>query len=256
MIDAELFDKLEAIGRKLRKNSKPFGGIQIIATGDFFQLPPVGPTAKYAFAAESWSNVIKQTIELKHVWRQADPTFVNMLNEVRLGKLSPNTITTFNSLSRELVYDDTVIEPTRLYPLREQVDAYNSERLEKLSGDVKTYRAGDWGREIDKLTKSCIAPTELHLKIGAQVILVKNLSERLVNGSQGVVIDFQAIPDDDDSDDDNDEVVGMSLPPKRLYEKIICRKNGHPVVKFLNGDVVTITPGSWEIELPGKNNNN
>lgn len=76
MVDAELFDKLEAVARQLRNNGRPFGGIQLIITGDFFQLPPVpenGRAAKFAFDAATWNTTIEHTIGLHHVFRQKDP---------------------------------------------------------------------------------------------------------------------------------------------------------------------------------------
>ncbi|KAK8219980.1 DNA helicase [Zalaria obscura] len=76
MVDGELFDKLEAIARQLRNNGRPFGGIQLVITGDFFQLPPVpdyGKVSKFAFDAASWTTSIEHTIGLHHVFRQKDP---------------------------------------------------------------------------------------------------------------------------------------------------------------------------------------
>ena len=75
MVDASLFDKLEALARTLRKDERPFGGIQLVITGDFFQLPPVpdpGREAKFAFEAESWNRCISHTIKLTSVFRQKD----------------------------------------------------------------------------------------------------------------------------------------------------------------------------------------
>jgi ATP-dependent DNA helicase PIF1 len=75
MVDAVLFDKLETLARTLRKNEQPFGGIQLVITGDFFQLPPVpegGREAKFTFEAESWSKCIGHTIKLTNVFRQKD----------------------------------------------------------------------------------------------------------------------------------------------------------------------------------------
>lgn len=77
MVDGELFDKLEAIARTLRNNGRPFGGIQIVVTGDFFQLPPVpdsGRAARFAFDAGTWKTTIEHTIALHHVFRQKDPS--------------------------------------------------------------------------------------------------------------------------------------------------------------------------------------
>ena len=105
MVDGDLFDKLEAIARQLRNNGRPFGGIQIVITGDFFQLPPVpdnNKIAKFAFDAASWSTSIQHTIGLHHVFRQKDPVFAGMLNEMREGRLSQNSISAFYKLSRPL----------------------------------------------------------------------------------------------------------------------------------------------------------
>lgn len=77
MVDGELFDKLEAIARQLRNNGRPFGGIQLVVTGDFFQLPPVpenGRAARFAFDAGTWKTTIEHTIALHHVFRQKDPS--------------------------------------------------------------------------------------------------------------------------------------------------------------------------------------
>lgn len=73
MVDGDLFDKLSAIGAQLRKNPKPFGGIQLIVTGDFFQLPPVSRgTAKFSFEADCWGDSIQRTFNLTKVFRQRD----------------------------------------------------------------------------------------------------------------------------------------------------------------------------------------
>jgi len=76
MVDGELFDKLEEIARIIRNNGRPFGGIQLVITGDFFQLPPVpegGKAARFCFDAHSWNTVVEHTIGLHHVFRQKDP---------------------------------------------------------------------------------------------------------------------------------------------------------------------------------------
>ena len=116
MVDGDLFDKLEQIARSLRNNGRPFGGIQLVVTGDFFQLPPVpdnNKVAKFAFDAATWNTSIEHTILLTHVFRQKDPTFAAMLNEMRLGKLTPQSIRAFQSLNRPLQFEDDV-EATEL----------------------------------------------------------------------------------------------------------------------------------------------
>jgi ATP-dependent DNA helicase PIF1 len=117
MVDGDLFDKLEQIARMIRNNGRPFGGIQLVVTGDFFQLPPVperNTVAKFAFDAATWRTCIEHTILLTHVFRQKDPVFAGMLNEMRLGKISPATVANFQRLSRPLEFKDEV-EATELY---------------------------------------------------------------------------------------------------------------------------------------------
>src|ERR1700761_7764594 len=117
MVDGELFDKLEEIARTLRNNGRPFGGIQLVITGDFFQLPPVpegSRAARFAFEASTWGTSIDHTIALHHVFRQKDPVFAGMLNEMREGRLKPESIARFRSLNRAIKFEDA-LEATELY---------------------------------------------------------------------------------------------------------------------------------------------
>lgn len=197
MIDGDLFDKLEQIARTLRNNGRPFGGIQLVITGDFFQLPPVpekNKIAKFAFDANTWNTVIEYTIGLTHIFRQKDPVFAGMLNEMREGRLSQSSIDAFRKLSRPLD-TDSGLEATELFPLRQQVDEANRRRMTVLHGDVRTYEAKDGGTIADKTQRdrilaNCMAPETIQLKKGAQVMLIKNMDETLVNGSLGRVIGF------------------------------------------------------------------
>jgi len=217
MVDGDLFDKLEEIARLIRNNGRPFGGIQLIVTGDFFQLPPVpeghNREAKFSFAAASWNTAIQHTILLTHVFRQRDPEFAEMLNEMRLGKLSPQTTQAFQKLSRPLDFHDS-LEATELYvyccmdchtiadlefpcrfPTRQEVDNANAARMGRLSGETMTFTAMDSGtikepQFREKLLANCMAPPVIHLKKGSQVMLIKNMEESLVNGSIGRVVAF------------------------------------------------------------------
>ena len=193
MVDGDLFDKLETIARTIRGTGKPFGGIQLVVTGDFFQLPPVperNGIAKFAFDAVSWNTSIEHTILLSHVFRQKDPTFANMLNEMRLGRLTPASINTFRSLSRPLNFKDA-IDATELFPTRAEVDRANQTRMTNLSGSEMVFTAMDSGSQ-DPVTRkktlsNSLAPEVLTVKKGAQVMLIKNLDLGLVNGSIGRV---------------------------------------------------------------------
>jgi ATP-dependent DNA helicase PIF1 len=116
MIDGDLFDKLEHVARTIRNNGSPFGGIQLVVTGDFFQLPPVPEKdriAKFSFDAATWNTCIEHTVLLTHVFRQKDAMFAGMLNEMRLGRLTAASIKAFQSLSRPLKFTDD-LEATEL----------------------------------------------------------------------------------------------------------------------------------------------
>lgn len=89
MVEADFFDKLEAVARAVRQQKKPFGGIQLIICGDFLQLPPVtkgSQQPQFCFQAKSWRRCVPVILELTEVWRQADQTFISLLQAVRLGR--------------------------------------------------------------------------------------------------------------------------------------------------------------------------
>lgn len=196
MVDGDLFDKLENVARIIRNNGRPFGGIQLVVTGDFFQLPPVpekNSVAKFAFDAATWNTCISHTILLTHVFRQKDPVFANMLNEMRLGNLTQTSIAEFKKLQRPLQFTDDV-DATELFPTRSEVDGANNMRMQRLSGQVMTYQATDSGETDqvarDKILSNFLAPEQLTLKKGAQVMLIKNIDTQLVNGTLGKVMSF------------------------------------------------------------------
>ncbi|CAN0081658.1 unnamed protein product, partial [Hapterophycus canaliculatus] len=79
--------------RRVKGNSRPFGGIQVVLCGDFFQLPPIGigrGTTRFCFEAKTWDTAIDQSIVLKQVFRQKDPFFLKILHEMREGRVSPD----------------------------------------------------------------------------------------------------------------------------------------------------------------------
>lgn len=117
-----------------------------------------------------------------------------MLNEMRLGKLSDQTLKAFRALDRELPGDDKIV-PTELFPTRNEVENANFMKLRALKGDSKVYMAEDGGtvkdkQQLDRLLQNFMAPKMLELKKGAQVMLIKNLDEGLVNGFIGRVVRF------------------------------------------------------------------
>ncbi|KKY27895.1 putative mitochondrial dna helicase [Diplodia seriata] len=250
MIDSTLFDKLDTIARAVRKKDLPFGGIQLVITGDFFQLPPVlqgsdDGTPRFCFEAEAWKTAVPHTIGLTQIYRQSDPVFAGMLNEIREGRLSPTTIDTFKSLSRPLISPaDNAPEPAELFPLRREADAANTRRMRNIKDHVNTYHAQDGGTVTDadtrkRLLADCIAPEILEIKETAQVMLIKNIDKTLVNGSLGRVVGFA---NQFTFSNGTWGLGGRDTVHGRLY----------PVVRFQlsNGDTKTelCEPAEWSVE--------
>lgn len=281
MVDGDLFDKLEAVARQIRNNGRPFGGIQLVITGDFFQLPPVpdsGKVAKFAFDAATWITSIEHTIGLHHVFRQKDPVFAGMLNEMREGRLTPSSIKAFQQLDRPMEFSDS-LDATELFPTRQEVERANSTKMTQLVGDVMTYEARDGGSIADKtmrdkLLSNCMAPELIHLKKGAQVMLIKNIDESLVNGSIGKVIGFMS---EAMFDSYTENEAGFALTQggtfvgeagavdeekaqkQRAQQRIMANLLGStsqtwPVVRFTLADGTTrdllLQRETWKVELP------
>ncbi|KAJ5101938.1 hypothetical protein NUU61_004160 [Penicillium alfredii] len=276
MVDGDLFDKLENISRLIRNNGRPFGGIQLVVTGDFFQLPPVpdgsSREAKFAFAAATWNTSIQHTILLTHVFRQKDPEFAEMLNEMRLGKISPGTIDAFRKLSRPLNFHDS-LDATELFPTRAEVEGANSARMGRLSGEMMTFNAVDSGtiqdaQHREKLLSNCMAPPVMHLKKGAQVMLIKNMEETLVNGSIGRVVafmseeyfDYYRENEKDFEDDGNASDEERAMRARKKLKPMAYKEGGAtaarkwPLVCFVQPDGterhLLCQPETWKIELP------
>ncbi|TVY40252.1 ATP-dependent DNA helicase [Lachnellula occidentalis] len=280
MVDGDLFDKLEGIARAMRNNGRPFGGIQLVITGDFFQLPPVpeydnkARGIKFAFDAGTWPTTIHHTIGLTEVFRQKDPVFANMLNEMRLGKISDETVQAFKNLNRVPTFEDS-IAGTELFPTRNEVDNANAFRMRDLIGQSFKFDATDTGTVTDenfreKLLANMMAPKSLELKKGAQVMLIKNLDEVCVNGSLGKVIAFmnentfdiyiergeegiaQGSFDDKAGVQSNASSISASYSNKQEGRPKTGRL--YPVVEFALADGTVrrmlMMPEEWKVELP------
>ncbi|KAL4244565.1 ATP-dependent DNA helicase [Abortiporus biennis] len=278
MIDGELFDKLDFIARIIRRNDKPFGGIQLVLSGDFCQLPPVpdklpnGEKKKvtFAFESQSWKRCIGRPVILTKVFRQKDQDFIDMLNAMRYGHVSKDTDVKFKHLARTVVYEDG-IEPSELFPKRDQVDNANSKRLESLCTPAKAYNAIDTPGidergypvtqfKMDDLLKPLVAKEQIVLKVGAQVMLIKNLVQgELVNGSVGIVVGFSTCREADragtqiaqfDSveNDPNEGGLQENIQQLTRLDRILMRRNEHyPVVRFQNGWRVLCIPATFEV---------
>ncbi|RYH28624.1 hypothetical protein EON65_11490 [archaeon] len=252
MLDKRLFELLDTIARTVRNTDLPFGGIQLIAVGDFLQLPPVRKTGNREFCFESpvWEaaglHLRNGYVYLRTAERQNDENFVAFLNEVRLGILSDQFFKNLNAclVNRKAKPANGII-PTKLYAVNKQVDEENNMRLAELPGEVITMVALDmWKIKPTKATDSQILregvenliPESIDLKLGAQVMLLRNRSRMtyggivktsstsLVNGSRGRIVAFT----------ESVQRPGMLIP----------------TVLFDNGMKTIIGPVEYEYKIP------
>ncbi|XP_051664529.1 ATP-dependent DNA helicase PIF1 [Manacus candei] len=197
MVDGKFFDRLEAVARAVRKRDEPFGGIQLIICGDFLQLPPVckaNEETKFCFQAKSWRKCIHINMELTEVRRQTDKTFVSLLSAIRLGRCTEEVTRQLMQTATNRSERDGILA-TRLCTHKDDVEITNERRLQQLSGEVHTYEALDSDPMLVKLIDAqCPVGGRVELKLGAQVMLAKNLdvSQGLVNGARGVVVGFES----------------------------------------------------------------
>lgn len=203
MLSAELFDQLEYVARAVRGRAEPFGGLQLVLCGDFFQLPPVSRTgrapARFAFQAAGWARCALREVELQKVFRQADGALVEMLNDMRVGRLSSRALATLASCERppEASAAAPGVRPTKLYTHRADCESVNEEELRKLplpAVAIRAFDSGEGTRGIGaaELLASCAAKTVLELRVGAQVLLLRSIApaDGLTNGARGVVSSF------------------------------------------------------------------
>jgi len=213
MLDGGLLDKAEAVARAIRRSSAPFGGLQLLLSGDFFQLPPVGvskkrssqahsaagadarPSAvKFAFQAECWPLVVSSSFLLTHVYRQKDNVLRHILNKIRVGVCSPDDCRVLACGSAGRGAAQAGVQPTELCALNKHVAQRNRECMAGLKGDKHVFAAHMEGSEYfcKQLAASCTAVEQLTLCAGAQVVLLKNVDPEagLVNGARGKVYDF------------------------------------------------------------------
>lgn len=194
MLHKQQLEMVDLVLRTFKDSPLPFGGIQVVFAGDFFQLPPVGnhgerPRDKFAFMADAWLRAEVKICYLTEQFRQKENTLTEVLNEIRVGTISPNSI---NHLERakENVVD---VEAPKLYTHNADVDQINAAALLKLPGTSKTYRAISKGNEklVEVLKNSVLASDTIMLKKNAAVMFVRNNPEKnVVNGSLGIVESF------------------------------------------------------------------
>ena len=227
MLSGDFLDMCDKVCRTMKRSNKPFGGMQAVFSGDFFQLPPITTKgaehrATYAFESRAWNELIPVTCYLSEQHRQSsDADFASLLSAIRQRSDSDGVRETL--LSRENVSPPKNYELTRLFTHNVDVDALNEERLSKLKQKVQVYEMKTIGKKqyVEQLTRGCLAPEILRLKKGAEVMFVKNDQQgHYVNGTQGKVVGFAS--------------------------------DNTPVVETRTGRKIYATPQSWRREEDGK----
>jgi ATP-dependent exoDNAse (exonuclease V) alpha subunit len=187
----DLIDRMLRIGRK--KLDKPFGGVQVILCGDFFQLPPVSrenePESKFAYESEAWRALSPVVCYLHEQHRQDDNAYLSVLNAIRGDAVDESIVAHLQTRFKKKPEGE--VEPTKLYAHNADVDAENERELAKVPGQLYSYDRYSSGVEkiVETLEKTCLAPAVLRLKVGASVMFVKNdMERRYVNGTLGTVV--------------------------------------------------------------------
>ena len=193
MLNGRTLDFLDFLARRLRGDARPFGGIQMIVTGDFLQLPPVkkDPRAAYdwAFESRAWKNAGFKVVHLTKIHRQEDAAFIGALSEFRFGRVTGHNARLLRS--RVAKFPDANL--TRLFTHNAQVDKWNAYRLGEIDSELNIFDAVLAGPEHQQqfLINNLLTPQRLELKRGARVMFTVNSSEGgFVNGQTGIVTDF------------------------------------------------------------------
>ena len=238
MVRADLLDAVDAVLRRYRRNSRPFGGVQLLMIGDVQQLPPVVSDAErpyleqvypspFFFHSKALQKLNYTTIELQTVYRQQDAAFLSLLNKIRDNQFDEATLSALNqrvvqpeSTSRSLFgRRKKQSKPIRLVTHNSQADSINQRELDQLKSKLFTYKADVSGSFPDA---SAPAEQDLQLKVGAQVMFVKNDSSgnhRYYNGKIGTVTGLEMTdgePEITVTDEDGESVV----VPREKWENV------------------------------------
>jgi ATP-dependent exoDNAse (exonuclease V) alpha subunit len=240
MLRAGTLSMLDAVCREIKQNPEPFGGMQVVLVGDFFQLPPIeknnwnnAPQNKliteaktyFAFESDAWGRLAPVSCYLTEQHRQDDADYLSVLSAIRKGAVDGGHLNHINS--RLVDTSDAHEFPediTKLFSRNINVDEVNTSMLQKIETDTQEYKMTSEGKDalVMAIKKGCLSPEVLHLKKGAVVMCTKNnLKERFVNGTLGTVEDFDAY-------------------------------TNYPIIKTRNGKMIMIEPMDWSVEENGK----
>lgn len=188
MISAKVLNQVQVLCKEIRNSPELFGNIQVILVGDFFQLPPVsnelyGDPGNLCFRLPWFESYFPHKINLHIVHRQDEQNLITCINELEVGDPSDDSVAFLHSLNRPLQDEGSSVQ---LFARNIDVDMFNYNKLNQLQGELKVYHSADEGYEyyINKF----LAPKNLGLKEGCPVMLIRNLSDVLVNGVRGTVV--------------------------------------------------------------------
>lgn len=221
MVSPGLFNSMDKILQAFKSSDKPFGGVQLVLSGDFFQLPPISREAKeikFAWQSKSWEEANLKICYLKEKFRQSDEVLIDILDEIRSGSVSEKSMDIFRSRYKKDLADN--FKAAKLYTHNEDVDRINFKELEALPGELKIFRSKNIGskKNIEKILNSSLAVEEIKLKKDALVIFIKNNYEAgYINGTLGRVVDFN-------------------------------KATNEPIVKIFSGQKILAEPMEWTLE--------
>ncbi len=223
MLSAATFEMADAVCREVRRVDKPFGGLTVILVGDFFQLPPIARNRGVAFAYASpvWKDLHLFTCYLTEQYRQDDSEFLDILSAIRSGRVEE--VHHELLMARSAAPAELPSDAPKLFSHNVDVDRINADELAKLPGPSKKFQMTSKGKDslVEGLMRGCLSPETLELKEGAAVMFTKNSPQgRFVNGTLGVIIDFDA--------------------------------GGMPIVETKDGMHVSTDPMEWQVEEQGK----
>lgn len=215
-------DLIDKVCKIIKNSKKPFGGIQVILSGDFFQLPPVNRNSSkqggFITNSLAWKSDFFTVCYLKQQFRQKDDTqYEEILNGIRIGKLSTRQIQSLRQQQNKVFTPFSAV--TKLLTTNIDVDTINSKELKQVNSESVFYQMQTKGSKkyVEQLTKSCLAPQTLELKIGAHVMCIKNnIEKKYVNGSLGIVDSFD-------------------------------KETNYPLVKLNTNKLILVKPETWEL---------
>ncbi len=220
MLHKTQVDMVDKVLRHFRESNDAFGGVQVVLSGDFFQLPPVGNANetnrdKFSFMSQAWLDAKLTVCYLSEQYRQSDNALNDILNEIRTGQVSEQTVSELQRAQATVL----TTKPTRLYTHNIDVDRLNSDNLRSLTGEKRVFKSITTGNEklVGTLKKSVLADETLELCVDAEVMFVKNNYDKgYVNGTQGKVIGYSEL--------------------------------GLPEVKVTGGDVIVAERDTWSVD--------